>query len=82
MPKSVLPSRPFRRLLATKFSMATLVENIAKKKLRIKKYISFSHGGSFGHVDMQSLTGYNFFLFSFAAKMFELLGACNTPLER
>jgi len=41
---------------------------------------SFSHCGSFDHPDMQSLNDCIFFWFH--GYNFEILGTCNTPLER
>ena len=46
-----------------------------------KEMQSFSHYGSFDHPDMQSLKNCRF-IFCFYTCNFEILGACNTPLER
>ena len=42
----------------------------------------FSHGGSFDHLDLQSLNDYKMFFFHFANVSFISYETCNTPLER
>ena len=46
-----------------------------------KESRSFSHCGSFDHPDLQSLNNYKY-VFGFYDCNFEILGVCNTPLER